>query len=155
VLKGIIELQKNGLFGCALIKKRRYWPAGVPGDAMQQLFDADGVNVGDNHAIAGTMDGVAYNLWRMKEPDYVMRMMASGGLFAAYETSREAVRKWMEDGIEVVRRFKYACPFGTPVIVTPSMITTTFAMVCPRLRTLGSPSDGRYECSRLFWLSPR
>lgn len=55
-------MRKNGLFVCALIKKWRYWPAGVPGDAMQQFFDADGVNVGDNHAIAGMMDGVAYNL---------------------------------------------------------------------------------------------
>jgi hypothetical protein len=34
VLKGIIQLHKNGLFGCALIKKRRYWPDGVPGDVM-------------------------------------------------------------------------------------------------------------------------
>ncbi len=32
---------------------------------MQQFFDADGVNVGDNHAIAGTMDGVTYNLWAL------------------------------------------------------------------------------------------
>ena len=96
VLKGIIKLCKNGLFGCALINKWRYWPAG-------------GVNVGDNHAIAGTM--VAYNLWGMKEPDYVMRMMASGGLLAAYETCKEAVRKWTEGGIKVVHRFRYACPF--------------------------------------------
>jgi len=63
VLKGIIELRKNGLFGCVLIKKWRYWPAGIPGDTMQQFFDAEGVNVGDYHAIAGTMDGAAYNLW--------------------------------------------------------------------------------------------
>jgi hypothetical protein len=111
VLKGIIELRKNGLFGCALIKKRRYWPAGVPGDAMQQFFDADGVNVGDNHVIAGTMDGVAYNLWGMKEPDYVMRMMATVGPLAVIDTCKEALRKWTEGGIEVVRRFKYACPF--------------------------------------------
>ena len=95
VLKGIIELLKNGLFGCKLIKKWRYWPAGILGDAMQQSFDADGVNVGDNHAIAGTMDGVAYNLWGVKEPDYVMRMMSSGGSLAAYETCKEVVlRKW-------------------------------------------------------------
>jgi len=78
---------------------------------MQQFFDADGVNVGDNHAIAGTMDGVAYNLWGMKEPDYVMRMMAMGGALAVYETCKEALRKWMEGGIEVVCRFRYACPF--------------------------------------------
>jgi hypothetical protein len=93
VLKGIIELRKNGVFGCALIKKRRYLPAGIPGHAMQQFFDADGVNVGDNHAITGTMDGVVYHLLGMKEPDYVMRMMASGGPLAAYDTCKEAVRK--------------------------------------------------------------
>ena len=111
VLKGIIELRKNGLFGCALIKNRRYWPAGVPGDAMQQFFDADGVTVWDNHAIAGTMDGVAHHLWGMKEPDYVMRMMSSGGPLTVYPTCKEAVCKWMEDGIEVIRRFRYTCPF--------------------------------------------
>jgi len=53
---------------------------------MQQFFDADGVNVGDNHAIAGTMDGVTHNLWGMKEPDYVMRMMAMGGPLAVFDT---------------------------------------------------------------------
>jgi hypothetical protein len=110
-LKGIIELHKNGLFGCVLIKKQRYWPAGVPGDAMQQLFDADGVNVGDNHAIAGRMDEVAYNFWGVKESDYVMRMMSLGGPLAAYETCKEAVRKWKEGRIKVICQFKYACPF--------------------------------------------
>ena len=113
VLKGIIKLRKTGLFGCALIKKRRYWPAGILGNAMQQFFDANGVNVGDNHdhAIAGTMDGMAYNLWGMKEPDYAMRMMAMGGPLAVYETCKEALRKWTKGGIEVIRRFRYACPF--------------------------------------------
>ena len=111
VLKGIIELHKNGLFGCALIKKWRYWPADIPGDAMQQFFDADGVNVGDNHAIAGTMDEVAHHLWGMKEPDYVMRMMSSGGPLSVYPMCKEAVCKWKEDGIEVIHRFRYTCPF--------------------------------------------
>ena len=55
--------------------------------------------------------GVPYNLWGMKEPDYVMRMMATGGPMLVIETCKETVRKWMEDGVEVVRRFKYACPF--------------------------------------------
>jgi hypothetical protein len=156
VLKGIIELRKNGLFGCALIKKRRYWPAGVPGDAMQQFFDADGVNVGDNHAIAGTMNGVMYNLWGMKEPDYVMRMMATGGPLAGYETCKEALRKWTEGGIEVVRRFRYACPFDWHFRYRHAVDDhNNLPMLCPQLRTFGPLSDGRYECSRLFWLSPR
>jgi hypothetical protein len=37
------------------------------------------------------MDGVTYNLWGMKEPDYVMRMMATGGPLVVYETCKEAL----------------------------------------------------------------
>jgi hypothetical protein len=40
-----------------------------------------------------------------------MRMMATGGPLAVFDTCKEALRKWTEGGIEVVRRFKYACPF--------------------------------------------
>jgi len=54
---------------------------------------------------------VWHNLWGMKEPDYVMRMMAMGGPLAAHDTCKEALRKWTEGGIEVVCRFRYACPF--------------------------------------------
>jgi hypothetical protein len=45
---------------------------------MQHFFDQDGINVGDCHAVQGMMDCTTYNLWGMKEPDYVMRMMATG-----------------------------------------------------------------------------
>ena len=112
VLKAIIKLQKNGLFGCVLIKKQRYWPAGVPGDGMQRFSDEEGVIVGDHHAIAGSMDGVVYNLWGMKEPGYMMRMMVTDGPLALYKTYKETVRKWMEGGLEVVCQFRYPCPFN-------------------------------------------
>ena len=52
VLKALIELRQNGLLGCALIKKRRYWPALVPGNAMQGHFSDKGA--GDVDAIIGT-----------------------------------------------------------------------------------------------------
>ena len=75
VLKALIELRQNGLFGCALIKKRRYWPALVPGNAMEEHFFDKGV--GDVDAIIGTAKSsngstFPYTLWGMKEPDYVM-----------------------------------------------------------------------------------
>jgi len=85
VLKAIIELKRNGLFGCALVKKRRYWPANVPGDAMDEHFAMDGVQVGDCDAITGTIDGIPYNLWGMKEPDYTMKMMVCGGSLQAFD----------------------------------------------------------------------
>jgi hypothetical protein len=60
VLKALIELKKHGIYACALIKKRRYWPSGVPGNSIDKhMADRD---VGDVDAIKGTADGVTYNL---------------------------------------------------------------------------------------------
>ncbi len=72
VLKALVELWKRGLFACALIKKRRYWPTLVPGDEMERHFAEEGKVARECDAIQGTMDGVVYNLWGMKEPNYVM-----------------------------------------------------------------------------------
>ena len=108
VLKGIVELRKRGLFSCALIKKRRYWPTLVPGDAIQQYFAEN--DVGDTDAITGTLDGVPYNIWGMKEPDYVMRMMATGGALLADDTCKEVTRTWKEGGIEKSKKFSYTKP---------------------------------------------
>ena len=47
----------------------------------------------------------------MKEPDYVMKMMACGGLLQAFDNCKEAVCCWIEDSIECVRQFHYTCPF--------------------------------------------
>lgn len=93
VLKAIIKLREVGVFACALIKKRQSWPIGVPGDAMQRRFDRPEVNVGDVEAISGTQDGMPYFLWGMKEPDYVMRMMATGGTLGATDSCKLAKRK--------------------------------------------------------------
>jgi hypothetical protein len=59
------------------------------------------------------MEGTTYNLWGMKEPDYVMRMrmMATGGLLDANESCRMASRCWNNGGLEVHWTFQYKCPF--------------------------------------------
>ena len=38
VTKDLMELHKKGVFGAALIKKRRYWPENVKGDAINDNF---------------------------------------------------------------------------------------------------------------------
>ncbi len=43
VLKAIVDLQKVGVYSAALIKKRKYWPKGVPGEAMRSHLDEEGV----------------------------------------------------------------------------------------------------------------
>ena len=35
---GIVALAAKGVYAGALIKKRRYWPKGVPGDLVDQYF---------------------------------------------------------------------------------------------------------------------
>ena len=61
VLKGLIRLRKKGFSPCAVIKKRRYCPAMVPGKDIEDPFRE--VEVGETDAIQGTVDGVIYNLW--------------------------------------------------------------------------------------------
>ena len=38
VTKGLVELRKKGIFGSAIIKKCRYWPANIKGDAIDAHF---------------------------------------------------------------------------------------------------------------------
>ena len=66
--------------------------------------------MGETDAIQGTVDDVIYNLWGTKEPNYVMRMMATSGRLLADETCKDTVRRWKENGEEVVKKFKYKLP---------------------------------------------
>jgi hypothetical protein len=92
-------------------KKWKYWLKGVPGEAMQAFFNGDGVNVRDCHAFQGMIERTMYNLWGMKEPDYIMLMMATNGLLGGNESCRMASCWWNEGGVEVVWTFHYTCPF--------------------------------------------
>ena len=40
VPKGLVELRKKGVFGAALIKKRKYWTENIKGDATDAHFDS-------------------------------------------------------------------------------------------------------------------
>ncbi len=90
-LKAILELKRNGVFGCALVKKRRYWPVNIPGDAMDKPFAMGDVQVGNCVTITRMIDGIWYNLWGMKEPDYMMKMMAFGSNLQLFDSCKETV----------------------------------------------------------------
>ena len=77
VLKGIVELQKNGVYASALIKKRRYWPKYIHGEDIKSHFADKEVGVTD--AWAGKLDGVPFHIYMMKEPDYIMSLMSTYG----------------------------------------------------------------------------
>jgi Transposase IS4 len=77
VLKGIIELRQRGVFAAAVIKKRRYWPKYIPGEQIQQHFA--GQEVGSVDALGGTLDGVPFHVFCMKDDGYVTMLMSSYG----------------------------------------------------------------------------
>ena len=64
------------------------------------------VGVGETNAIQGKVDDFIYNLWGMKEPNYVMKMMAIGGHLMADDMCKETVRIWNENREYVVKKFK-------------------------------------------------
>ncbi|KAL3782157.1 hypothetical protein HJC23_004520 [Cyclotella cryptica] len=79
--KALLELQKVGVFAGALIKKRRFWPALVPGNVIDRHFDEK--EVGTVAAVGGSLDGVKYHIWAMKDAGYVTKIMgtASGLIY--------------------------------------------------------------------------
>ena len=83
VLKGIVELYKKGVYAGAVIKKRRYWPKHVPGDAIDHHMNSK--NIGDAGSLVGKLDGVDYTIFAMKEPDYTSKIMANYGSLAVDE----------------------------------------------------------------------
>eukprot|EP00804_Cyclotella_cryptica_P001269 CCRYP_012764-RA/>CCRYP_012764-RA protein AED:0.37 eAED:0.03 QI:0/0/0/0.5/1/1/4/0/472 len=105
VLKALVALHEKGIYAGALIKKRRYWPALVPGEAMDERFA--GKSPGECEAITGTLNASPYFIWGMKEPDYAMRIMATGGVLAEDDSCRVTYRGSGEDRTT----FRYKKPF--------------------------------------------
>ena len=73
VLQGLVELKKKGVYAQP-DQKRRYWLKHVPGDDIIAHFTEK--KVGETDAIHGELDGIPFYLYGMKEPDYVMQIMA-------------------------------------------------------------------------------
>ena len=76
-LEGLIALRKVSVFAGALIKKRRYWPKCVMGDKIDVCFT--GKEVGSTDSWRGTLVDTQYDIFCMKEPDYVMKIMSTYG----------------------------------------------------------------------------
>ena len=79
VSKGITALLEFGVCTAALIKKQKYWPKGVQGDAIDKYFaDKDVTHVDILEAITeeGTQ-GKAFKIFCFKKPEYVMKIMAT------------------------------------------------------------------------------
>ena len=84
-----------------LIKKRKYWPKNIPGQAIIDHM-ADKA-VGSSGALQGVLGGVPFSVIFMKEPDYVMKIMSSFGTLEPNNPARMTSR--IADGNTI--RFPY------------------------------------------------
>ena len=101
--KGLVELRKKGVFGAALIKKCRYWPANIKGDAIDAHFSSK--EVGNVDAAKKVVDRVAYCIFCMKEPYCVMKLMSTYGTLDP--TDKRTRRKFKRGGIMEKKEFMY------------------------------------------------
>ena len=102
-----------GVYTVALIKKRKYWPKGVPGDAIDQYFSDNDVTYVDI-LDAITEEGPEVKSFKIScfnELEYVMKIMATWMTLEeldGLDTSREYKGR---DGHSLARLFKYCHPF--------------------------------------------
>ena len=110
VLRAIIGLRQQGVFASALIKKRKYWPKYVPGEAMNEHMASK--QVGECDSLKGTLDGVPYDLFTLKEPDYTMKLMSTYGGLIVPKNQKISKRVWKERGETKTTTFQYTEPFA-------------------------------------------
>lgn len=115
VLKALIELRKIGVYAAAVIKKRRYWPKFCPGDMIDEYMKS--YEIGNCTSLRGTIDGIPYDIFCLKEPDYVMKLFATYGGLLSLPGQRETVRIYRRNGENVTKKFKYTEPFANHFLI--------------------------------------
>ena len=107
----IIEIKSNGFYVADLINKWRYWPKGVTGDLIDAFIEYKEVGyVGMIKAT--TEDNKFFNIFCMKDPDYVMKIVASW--MTLDESEGAKTRRYFTDriGTKETKNLTYRQPFG-------------------------------------------
>ena len=110
VLKGLVELRKVGVFASALIKKRRYWPRYVDGNAINSHMA--GKPLGAVDALPGIMDNVPFNIFVMRDVDYNSMLMSTYGGLTIKPAQSDTMRTVRAGDEKTTKTFKYHQPFA-------------------------------------------
>ena len=96
VTVGILHLHNLGVFGQSLIKKRKYWPKGVPGEQIDKYFE--GKPLGFVKTLRQDMEGIPFNVHCTRDDRFVTKLMSTHGLLAEVEdhkTYRQKDGEWV------------------------------------------------------------
>ena len=77
VLQGLVDIEKKGVYGAALTKKRWYWPRYIDWKIIKAHFINKGVGAVGAHC--GELDNVPLRVLATKEEDCVMMLMSTYG----------------------------------------------------------------------------
>lgn len=72
------------------------------------------MDVGDTTSLRGILRGVKYDIFCMKEEDYVMKIMSTYGSLEDHpdQHTAETRRTYKRNGVTTKKEFKYKIPFG-------------------------------------------
>lgn len=77
VLDALTRLKSYGVFALIMIKKKRSWPKGIPGnDVVEHMKDTP---VGTQRALQGKHNGQRFTIFTLRNPDYTTMLMATFG----------------------------------------------------------------------------
>ena len=86
-----------GLYASSVIKKRRFWPKYIPGHKLDtHLKDKP---VGTQEVACGILDSIPYNVFCMKEPDFVMKVMSTYGNLLVSDGQLASTRTFERNGL--------------------------------------------------------
>ena len=109
VSRGIVELERKGVYGAPLINKKKYWPKGVPGAAIDAHFeDKDANHCG---MLEASIDGLPFQVMFMKETKYVMKIMCKCMTLDDIE-GRQTRKDYLVNSFKTTKTFCYKQPFG-------------------------------------------
>ena len=110
VLRAIIELQKQGVYYSTLIKKWKYWPKYVPGEAMNKHMASK--ELGEYDSLRGALDGVPYDLFTLKDHDYTMKLVSTYRGLIVPKNKKMSKRIGKERCKMKTTTFQYTEPFA-------------------------------------------
>jgi len=101
VTVGILHLHDLGVFGQALIKKRKFWPKGCPGDQIDKYFK--GKPLGFAKTLRQDMEGIPFNIHCTRDDSFVTKMMSTHGLIS--EVADHTTYRQKDDGTWVTYNY--------------------------------------------------
>ena len=77
VLDALTRLRSYGVFALIMIKKKGSWPRGIDGESIKEHMSTK--TVGEVDCLPGLHNGHKFNIFCLKEPDYVTMLMGTFG----------------------------------------------------------------------------